>query len=192
MPDVTVLDRPSGAPSTTTPSPTSTEFDDPSDIGCGDCDVLTFRTARSVCGSRPTMVAGAVAPSENSTSTEPPLAAIAMTWLFVMMWPSLSITSPVPVPPPPAPLAVIVTTDGRTSVAIDVTLHVLGDEPVSVLAADVDGLLTAAMMPPTTPRNTRDAPTTAHGSHPRVSCARRFTGIVPSLSPGLLAGTRSG
>jgi hypothetical protein len=35
--------------------------------------------------SRPVIVAGTVCPSENSTSTEPPLAAIEMTWLFVKM-----------------------------------------------------------------------------------------------------------
>jgi hypothetical protein len=140
------------------------------------------------------MVAGAVAPLENSTDTEPPLAATAMTWLFVMMWPSLSITSPDPVPAPALPLAEIVTTDCSSWAATLVTSHVLGEDPASVLAAEGDGLLTAAMTPPTTPRNTRDAATTAHGSHRRESVpfARRFSGIVPSLSPGLLARTSSG
>ena len=42
-------------------------------------------TARSVSVSRPTMVAGALDPSANSTSTFPPSAATAITWLLVRM-----------------------------------------------------------------------------------------------------------
>ena len=86
MPDVTVPESPSGAPIATTGWPT-----------CRDADVLsamtlslpgfwTLSTARSVCGSRPVIVAGLLFPSENCTSTEPPsVAAMEMTWLLVRM-----------------------------------------------------------------------------------------------------------
>ena len=74
MPDVTVPESPSGAPIATTGWPTFTD-DDPSEITLSWREVCTLSTARSVCGSRPVIVAGAVCPSANSTSTEPPLAA---------------------------------------------------------------------------------------------------------------------
>ena len=79
MPDVTVLESPSGAPIATTGWPTFTDDDDPSEITLSWWDVCTLSTARSVCGSRPVIVAGSVCPSENSTSTEPPFAATEMT-----------------------------------------------------------------------------------------------------------------
>jgi hypothetical protein len=85
MPDVTVPESPSGAPIATTGWPTFTDDDDPSEITLSWREVCTLSTARSVCGSRPVIVAGTDCPSENSTSTEPPLAAIEMTWLFVKM-----------------------------------------------------------------------------------------------------------
>src|SRR5215472_11616736 len=84
MPDVTVPDSPNGAPTATTGWPTFTDDDDPSEITLGWWDVCTLSTARSVCGSRPVIVAGADCPSANSTFTEPPSAAATeMTWLFV-------------------------------------------------------------------------------------------------------------
>ena len=80
MPDVTVPDKPSGAPIATTGWPTCTDDDEPSEITLSWREVWTLSTARSVCGSRPVIVAAAVSPSENCTSTEPPLtAAIEMT-----------------------------------------------------------------------------------------------------------------
>ena len=86
MPDVTVPDSPSGAPMATTGWPTFTDDDDPREITLGWWEVCTLSTARSVSGSRPVIVAGAVCPSANSTSTEPPLvAATEMTWLLVRM-----------------------------------------------------------------------------------------------------------
>ena len=85
MPEVTVPDNPSGAPITTVAWPTTTDDEEPIAITFSLAEVSTLSTARSVCGSRPTMVAGAVCPSANCTSTDPPLAAIAMTWLFVRM-----------------------------------------------------------------------------------------------------------
>ena len=54
--------------------------DEPSAITLSWWEAWTLSTARSVCGSRPVIVADSVWPSENSTSTEPPpLAAIEMT-----------------------------------------------------------------------------------------------------------------
>src|SRR5215471_2122521 len=79
MPDVTVPDRPSGEPITTVGWPTFTEEDSPKAITFSLAEVSTLITARSVSGSRPVIVAGAVCPSANCTSTEPPLAAMAMT-----------------------------------------------------------------------------------------------------------------
>ena len=46
---------------------------------------FALSTARSVSTSRPTMLAGTLVPSANSTSTVPPLAAMAITWLLVRM-----------------------------------------------------------------------------------------------------------
>src|SRR5580700_9860917 len=79
MPDVTVPDNPSGAPIATTGSPTFTVADDPSAITFSSWEAWTLSTARSLCGSRPVIVAASVCPSENSTSTDPPVAAIEMT-----------------------------------------------------------------------------------------------------------------
>ena len=62
----------------------------------------TRSTARSVCGSRPVMVAGTVAPLENTTLTDPPPTAAEITWLLVRMYPSDLITSPDPLTPPPS------------------------------------------------------------------------------------------
>ena len=114
MPAVTVLDRPSGAPSATTGCPTRTSSELPRGIGVTWWSVSTSSTARSVSGSRPTIVAGTVTESSNWTSTSPSGAATEITWSFVMMWPSVRMIAPEPVPPPLlAPRAKIVTTDGR-------------------------------------------------------------------------------
>ena len=85
MPDVTVPDSPSGAPIATTGWPTCTESEEPSPMTFRLSDCATLSTARSVSTSRPTIVAGTEVPSENVTSTFPPLAAIAITWLLVRM-----------------------------------------------------------------------------------------------------------
>jgi hypothetical protein len=130
IPEVTVPDSPSGAPIATTGSPTFTVADEPSAMTLSPWEGWMWSTARSVCGSRPVIVAASVCPSANSTWTEPPLAATEMTWLFVRMYPSGRITSPDPVPLPLLPLAAIVTTEGMTSSATGVTAHALTvDEP---------------------------------------------------------------
>jgi hypothetical protein len=79
MPLVTVLASPTGAPMATTGWPTLTPLEVPNEIVGYELCPLTLITARSVLGSRPTRVAGAVAPSLNTTWMEPPLAAAAMT-----------------------------------------------------------------------------------------------------------------
>jgi hypothetical protein len=120
------------------------------------------------------IVAASVCPSANSTWTEPPLAAIEVTWLFVRMYPSDRITSPdpVPLPRPPLPLAAIVTTEGMTSSATGVTAHALTVDEPAVLelgeAPEADGVVAATMTPPTTPPTTSATPAAAHGSHRRV------------------------
>src|SRR5499426_1830992 len=137
IPDVTVPESPSGAPIATTGWPTRRDDDVPSEITFGSRGVSTLSTARSVCGSRPVIVAGTLWPSANSTTTDPPLAAIEMTWLFVKMWPSDRMTSPDPVPLPREPLAAIVTTEGTTLSATEITGHALTvDEDAELLEPD--------------------------------------------------------
>src|SRR5262252_5583808 len=174
MPEVTVLDRPSGAPSTTAASPTLTVEEEPMAMTGSVREVSALMTARSVCGSRPVIVAGAVCPSAYSTSTEPPLAAIAMTWLLVKMYPSDRMISPDPVPLPPCPLAEIVTTEGMTSSATEMTLQALtwadpAEVDVLLDGGDAEDLVAATITPPITPPTTSAAPSAAHGNHPRVS-----------------------
>ena len=86
MPEVTVPDSPSGAPSATTGWPTRTASDDADRDHLQVARRLTWSTARSVWGSRPVMVAGTVAPSENTTLTDPPPTAAEITWLLVRMY----------------------------------------------------------------------------------------------------------
>src|SRR5262245_27940608 len=165
IPDVTVPERPRGAPIATTGWPTLRDNDDPSEITFGSRDISTLSTARSVCGSRPVIVAGALWPSANSTTTDPPLAAIEMTWLFVKMWPSDRMTSPDPVPLPREPLAAIVTTEGTTLSATEITGHALTvDEGAELL--EPDDWVALTIRPPTTPPTTSAVPSTTHSSHP--------------------------
>src|SRR5690349_3671785 len=88
--------------------------------------------------------------------------------------------SPDPVPPPPWPRAEIVTTEGRTWSATEVTSHTL-----AVMGADVaagmaaDDFVAATMTPPITPPTTSAVPSAAHGSHRRLFC--------PCLDPFTLA-----
>ena len=85
MPLVTLLDSPSGAPTTTTGWPTWRSAEDPSAMTWGDWASGALITARSVNGSRPTKVAGTRWPSLSITSMLAPLAAFSTTWLFVSM-----------------------------------------------------------------------------------------------------------
>jgi hypothetical protein len=71
IPVVTVLDSPSGAPSAMTGWPTDNRAEEPISMVCSDRATSTFRTARSVSGSRPVIRAGTVTPSSNTTPTCP-------------------------------------------------------------------------------------------------------------------------
>src|SRR5262249_23691997 len=80
------------------------------------------------------------------------------------------ITSPDPVPAPPGPLAAIVTTEGTTFSATEVTgqaLSVDEDTTVPGLALEPDDWVAPTMRPPTTPPTTSAVPSATHSSHRR-------------------------
>jgi hypothetical protein len=117
-----------------------------------------------------------------------------MTWLLVKMYPSDRMISPDPVPLPPLPLAEIVTTEGMTWSATEMTLQALTcadpAEPDVVLAAgDAEDLVAATITPPITPPTTSAAPSATHGSHPRVfrACFDPFIPAPCSSAAGRLA-----
>ena len=92
-------------------------------------------------------------------------------------------TSPDPVPPPLGPLAAIVTTEGTTRSATEVTgqaLAVDDDAAVTGLALEPDDCVAPTMTPPTTPPTTSAAPSATHSSHRR---GRR--GCLDSLTTAL-------
>ncbi len=94
-PRVTVRSSPKGFPTARTHCPTFTEAESPKRaLGRGRLAV-TLRRARSVSGSLPTTFATSLVLSENRTSIS---VASPITWLFVMMYPSLSIIRPEPDP----------------------------------------------------------------------------------------------
>src|SRR6516225_5273581 len=79
-------------------------------------------------------------------------------------------TSPDPVPAPPGPVAEIVTTEGRTWSATEVTgqaLRVDEDAEVSELTLEPDDCVSPTMRPPTTPPTTSAVPSAAHTSQRR-------------------------
>src|SRR6185437_470818 len=88
-------------------------------------------------------------------------------------------TSPDPVPPSPWPRAEIVTTEGRTWFATEVTAHALTVAGLGAAAVEADDFVTPTMTPPITPPTTSAAPSAAHGSHRRLFC--------PCLDPFTLA-----
>ena len=76
-------------------------------------------------------------------------------------------TSPDPVPAPPWPRAEIVTTEGMTSFATDVTLHTLTwlEPEVAAAVGEAEDFVAPTMTPPTTPPTTSAATSAAHSSH---------------------------
>src|SRR5262249_31371804 len=86
-------------------------------------------------------------------------------------------TSPDPVPAPPWPRAEIVTTEGRTWSATEVTLHTLGGAGLDAAGAEADDFVAATMTPPIPPPTTSAVPSAAHGSHrgPSRPCLDPFT-----------------
>ena len=75
MPDVTVLDSPSGEPIAITCCPTTSVESLPRLAGCRPVTPAALMTARSVVGSRPTMLAFTVRPSLSVTAMTPEVAA---------------------------------------------------------------------------------------------------------------------
>ena len=74
-----------GEPMATTGWPTLRSSDRPSSTGVSPLTPLTFTTAMSVVGSRPTTCAAAFLPSWNTAWIWPPFAATSTTWLLVRM-----------------------------------------------------------------------------------------------------------
>src|SRR5699024_8895115 len=116
IPVVTVESSPSGLPTAMTGSPTSRLSELPSVPGVRLSGAsLICTTARSVVGSAPTTSAWYNRPSTIMICS---FSAPAMTWLFVRIRPSSSMTTPEPAPAPFAPVTWIATTAGRTSSAM--------------------------------------------------------------------------
>ena len=92
MPVVTVCSRPYGLPIAMTDSPTSSRAESPRGT-TGSPLASTFRSTRSVRGSRPSTVAGSSRPSASVTRMS---LAPSTTWLLVTMNPSGLITKPEP------------------------------------------------------------------------------------------------
>jgi hypothetical protein len=95
-------------------------------------------------------------------------------------------TSPDPVPPPPGPLAAIVTTEGTTWSATEVTGQALAvDEAAEVpgLTLEPDDRVAPTIRPPPTPPTTSAAPTSAH-STTGVACGNALPHSHRLLIPG--------
>ena len=98
------------------------------------------------------------------------------------------ITSPDPVPPPPGPRAAIVTTEGTTFSATEVTgqaLAVEEDAEAGELMPEPDDWAALAVRAPTTPPTTSTTPAATHSSHwrgPRA-CPDSLT-TAPGFRPG--------
>src|SRR5215471_1338673 len=79
-------------------------------------------------------------------------------------------TSPDPVPLPLGPLAAIVTTEGMTCSATEVTGQALAvdeDADVASLTLEPDDCVAPTITPPTTPPTTSAVPSATHTSHRR-------------------------
>src|SRR4051812_32644496 len=100
MPDVTVELSPSGEPNATTWSPTRSTCAEPRLAGGSLGPSLTYSTARSYVGLRPTTLATYLSPFWSTISIGPSCStASATTWLLVMKCPDRSSTKPDPVAP---------------------------------------------------------------------------------------------
>src|SRR5215831_16238990 len=97
-------------------------------------------------------------------------------------------TSPDPVPPPLGPLAAIVTTEGMTFSATEVTgqaLVVDEDAEVPELTLEPDDWVAPTMSPPATPPTTSAVPSATHSGH-----RRGLRAGLDSLTTGSLSGPR--
>src|SRR5919202_4551822 len=93
-PEVTVDSKPEGLPMATASWPT-TRFWSELNLAAGRLSRPTFTTAMSVRGSLATTCPRSVVPSAKATFTS---FASWITWLFVMMYPSLRKITPLPIP----------------------------------------------------------------------------------------------
>src|SRR5690606_30475567 len=120
---------------------------------------------------------------ENSTTTSPPSAAPATTWLLVRMYPSSRSTKPEPVATPSAPRTWSETTLGSTLAAMSATDPAGRSAPGSTLAGGSDDVNApgarssrsrSAATPPTPPATSASAatPATAAGRIPRRPAPR--------------------
>src|SRR5262252_6834397 len=97
-------------------------------------------------------------------------------------------TSPDPVPPPSGPLAAIVTTEGMTWLATEVTGQALAvDEAAAVpaLTAEPDDFVAPTIRPPATPPTTSAVPSAAH-SHHRRELREGFVSSISAPHPAML------
>src|SRR5450756_2624329 len=119
IPALTEPSRPSGEPMASTVSPTCTVEVEPRVAGVRPLTSLARMIARSVAGSRPTMLASAVLPLANLTviPPAPAEAAASTTWLLVRMVPSERRMTPDPSSPPLDVVTVTETTLGWTAAA---------------------------------------------------------------------------
>src|SRR6478736_273077 len=117
MPLVTVPCRPRGAPMAMTGCPTESVAESPVTAGVRPLAPLACTTARSVTGSRPTIVPSYDVPSCSTTLIAPPPAAAATTWLFVRISPFADRTTPLPSSAPLLPWTCSRTTLGVTAFA---------------------------------------------------------------------------
>ena len=157
-----------------TVSPTWTEPVLPSVAGFFPDTPEALMTARSVAGSRPTMVAEAVEPSVNLTLMVPaPSAAASTTWLLVTIVPSERRMTPEPVSPPWPASTVIETTLGETAAATLARFSVGAEEPptftgdceVTTVFVPLSPAITAPVTPLPMATATRTAPAAARRPH---------------------------
>src|SRR5215471_7381880 len=97
-------------------------------------------------------------------------------------------TSPDPVPLPLGPLAAIVTTEGMTCSATEVTGQALAvdeDADVASLTLEPDDCVAPTITPPTTPPTTSAVPSAIHTSHRR----ERLRGCLDSPTTAPLSGS---
>ena len=200
MPDVTLPCSPSGEPMATTSWPGCRVAELPSVALVRPWTPAILMTARSVTGSRPTMLAVWVEPSLRVAVIEPaPSAASATTWLLVRTSPSEDSTMPLPSPPPCWVLTSMETTLGSTAAATCSTEPfgaLLAGPETPVPASDVPAVGSAAPFPsspavsaapappPTRPAARATAPSRATPRRGRGASDRWVAGGgVPGGSP---------
>src|ERR671912_247926 len=187
IPDVTVESSPSGAPTATTWSPTTTSSERPNVSGVRSVR-STLTTARSYEESCPTTRPSSCLPLARTTVISPLSATLATTWLFVTMWPRPSYTQPDPVPAPSAPATRRVTTLGVALAAM------LAIEPVGRVVAPTPALGAASGAPvrSNAPRSASTPPTRPPVVPASTAAARATPTTAPHPGPRRLEDAWSG